>query len=104
MDCYLLINTEKETAPNILHDSQEDALYADKAVNGNFDIILTNPPFSVDLDNETKRTLKKSFIYGNKKNSENLFIERWYHYSARMEELQPYCQKTYLIHLIISTL
>lgn len=69
---------EKETAPNILHDSQEDALYADKAVNGNFDIILTNPPFSVDLDNETKRTLKKSFIYGNKKNSENLFVERWY--------------------------
>lgn len=69
---------EKETAPNVLHDSQGEALYADKAVNGNFDIILTNPPFSVDLDNETKRTLKKSFIYGDKKNSENLFIERWY--------------------------
>ena len=69
---------EKETAPNVLHDSQNEALYDGKAVNGNFDIILTNPPFNVDLDNETKRTLKKSFIYGEKKNSENLFIERWY--------------------------
>lgn len=69
---------EKETAPNILHDSLDEALYHDKAVNGNFDLILTNPPFSVDLDNDTKKTLKKSFIFGDRKNSENLFIERWY--------------------------
>ena len=69
---------EKETAPNVLHDSEEEALYQDKAVNGNFDLILTNPPFSVNLDNETKKTTKKSFLFGDKKNSENLFIERWY--------------------------
>ncbi|MCI8418798.1 MAG: N-6 DNA methylase [Lachnospiraceae bacterium] len=69
---------EKETAPNALHDSQEEALYYGKAVNGNFDLILTNPPFSVDLDNDTKKTLQDSFIFGKKKNSENLFIERWY--------------------------
>jgi len=69
---------EKETAPNILHDSANETLYADKAVNGNFDLILTNPPFSVDLDNDTKKTLGKSFLFGDKKNSENLFIERWY--------------------------
>lgn len=71
--CY-----EKETAPNVMHDSEEETLYQGKAVNGNFDLILTNPPFSVDLDNETKKTIKKSFIFGEKKNSENLFIERWY--------------------------
>lgn len=69
---------EKETAPNVMHDSRDEDLYHDKAVNGNFDLILTNPPFSVDLDNDTKKTLKKSFIFGEKKNSENLFIERWY--------------------------
>lgn len=69
---------EKETAPNVLHDSYDESLYQDKAVNGNFDLILTNPPFSVELDNDTKRTIKKSFMFGEKKNSENLFIERWY--------------------------
>ncbi len=69
---------EKETAPNVMHDSSSDKSYNDKDINGNFDLILTNPPFSVNLDNDTKKTIKKSFIFGEKKNSENLFIERWY--------------------------
>lgn len=73
---------EKETAPNALHNSEEDELYRikDKSfeVNGQFDLILTNPPFSVELDNDTKKTVKKDFMFGDKKNSENLFIERWY--------------------------
>jgi type I restriction enzyme M protein len=72
------IKYEKETAPNIMHYSEVDELYHNKAVNGNFDLILTNPPFSVDLDNDTKKTIKSSFIFGGKRNSENLFIERWY--------------------------
>ncbi len=69
---------EKETAPNVMHDSTYESLYYDKAINGNFDLILTNPPFSVELDNDTKKSIKKSFVFGEKKNSENLFIERWY--------------------------
>lgn len=69
---------EKETAPNVMHDSTDEPLYYDKAINGNFDLILTNPPFSVELDNDTKKSIKKSFVFGEKKNSENLFIERWY--------------------------
>lgn len=69
---------EKETAPNVMHDSTKEPLYYNKATNGNFDLILTNPPFSVELDNDTKKTIKKSFLFGEKKNSENLFIERWY--------------------------
>lgn len=69
---------EKEQAPNVLHDGYPDRLYAEKQVNGQFDLILTNPPFSVELDNDTKKTLAKSFLFGEKKNSENLFIERWY--------------------------
>ena len=47
-------------------------------VNEQFDVLLSNPPFSVDLDNETKRGLMTRFQYANKRNSENLFIERWY--------------------------
>lgn len=47
-------------------------------VNEGFDIVISNPPFSVILDTETKRTLAERFMYSAKKNSENLFIERWY--------------------------
>lgn len=67
----------KSTAPNALNKEFDDPYYPQK-VNSQFDLILTNPPFSVDLDNDTKRTIKKSFVYGDKKKSENLFIERWY--------------------------
>lgn len=69
---------DKETAPNFLKQFEHDPLYSEKEVNGQFDVIITNPPFSVDLDNETKKNVTKEFIFGGKKNSENLFIERWY--------------------------
>lgn len=69
---------EKETAPNALNGSVKDTLYQEREVNGQFDLILTNPPFSVELDNDTKKTIKHDFMFGEKKNSENLFIERWY--------------------------
>lgn len=67
----------KPAGPNVLNKEVNDRNYS-KIVIEQFDIILTNPPFSVDLDNETKKKIKKSFIYGDKKNSENLFIERYY--------------------------
>ena len=74
---------EKETAPNALSGSIADSMYKNSngiglEVNGQFDIILTNPPFSVELDNDTKKTLSTGFLFGEKKNSENLFVERWY--------------------------
>ena len=68
----------KETAPNLLNVTNADDLYYGLDVNGQFNLILTNPPFSVELDNDTKKTLAKSFLFGNRKNSENLFVERWY--------------------------
>ncbi len=68
----------KETAPNYLEKSDPDPLYSDKDVNAKFDVVISNPPFSVNLDTETKRHLPHSFLFGDKKNSENLFIERWY--------------------------
>ena len=73
---------EKATGPNALYGSERDPLYKSKDksldINGQFDLILTNPPFSVELDNDTKKTVKKDFMFGEKKNSENLFVERWY--------------------------
>ena len=69
---------DKENAPNFLKLYEQDRVYFDKEVNGQFDCIITNPPFSVDLDNETKKNVNKEFIFGDKKNSENLFVERWY--------------------------
>lgn len=73
---------EKATGPNALYGSEQDPLYKSKDklldINGQFDLILTNPPFSIELDNDTKKTVKKNFMFGEKKNSENLFVERWY--------------------------
>jgi len=69
---------DKETAPNFLKQYETDKLYYDKEVNKQFDVVISNPPFSVDLDKETKKNLNKEFVFGAKKNSENLFIERWY--------------------------
>lgn len=69
---------DKETAPNFLKQYEQDKNYFEKEVNAQFDVIITNPPFSVDLDNETKRNVRNEFIFGGKKNSENLFVERWY--------------------------
>lgn len=62
----------------LIKQYEQDKVYFDKEVNRQFDCIITNPPFSVDLDNETKKNVKKEFIFGDKKNSENLFVERWY--------------------------
>ena len=67
----------KPSAPNALNKEFDDDNYP-KKINGQFDIILTNPPFSASLDNDTKDKVSKSFIYGNKKSTENLFIERYY--------------------------
>lgn len=68
----------KETSPNYLETAYSEPLYNDKEVNGKFDVVVSNPPFSVDLDTQTQREVRNSFLFGDKKNSENLFIERYY--------------------------
>ena len=65
-------------SPNYLGNRAPSSVYKEKDVNGQFHVILSNPPFSVDLDGDTKKTLGKSFLFGDKKNSENLFIERYW--------------------------
>ncbi|MCA9496555.1 MAG: N-6 DNA methylase, partial [Nanoarchaeota archaeon] len=68
----------KESAPNFLNKYINDDLYHNKEVNKEFDAVISNPPFSVSLDKETQKHLNKEFLFSKKKNSENLFIERWY--------------------------
>lgn len=68
----------KETSPNYLETSNSEVLYNGKDVNAKFDVAVSNPPFSVDLDTQTQREVKSAFVFGDKKNSENLFIERYY--------------------------
>jgi len=68
----------KETSPNYLETATAETLYNDKEVNAKFDVAISNPPFSVDLDTQTQREVKNAFVFGDKKNSENLFLERYY--------------------------
>jgi len=68
----------KGTSPNYLETATTEALYNDKEVNAKFDVAISNPPFSVDLDTQTQREVKNAFVFGDKRNSENLFIERYY--------------------------
>lgn len=68
----------KETSPNYLETAVAETLYNDKEVNAKFDVAISNPPFSVDLDTQTQREIKNAFVFGDKKNSENLFLERYY--------------------------
>ncbi len=46
--------------------------------NEQFDVVVSNPPFSLKDDPRTVAEYSGRFLYANKKNSENLFIERWY--------------------------
>jgi type I restriction enzyme M protein len=68
----------KETSPNYLETATTETIYNEKEVNAKFDVAVSNPPFSVSLDTQTQKEIKNHFLFGDKKNSENLFIERYY--------------------------
>lgn len=63
---------------SILNKVEKDETYNNLEVNNQFDVVVGNPPFSVNMSNETKRYLKDTFLFGEKDSSENLFIERYY--------------------------
>ncbi len=46
--------------------------------NEQFDAIWSNPPFSLKEESRTLAEYGLRFAYAGQKNSENLFIERWY--------------------------
>ena len=58
------------------HDSDED-LYAAPA-NEQFDLILSNPPFSLKMSPDEKREVARAYAVLGRSLSERVFIERWY--------------------------
>ena len=51
----------------------------DRPVNEAFDIVVSNPPFSIKKKAlPPEDVLERSFVFFDKPNSENLFVERWY--------------------------
>jgi len=51
----------------------------DRPINEAFDIVISNPPFSIEKKAlPPQEVLEQSFLYFDKRNSENLFVERWY--------------------------
>ncbi len=58
-----------KTDPNALYKSP---------VNEQFDCLVSNPPFSLTEEARTLTEYGTRFAYAEQKNSENLFIERWY--------------------------
>jgi type I restriction enzyme M protein len=74
----MYIKTTGSVNANMLKVQEPEEVYGSKHVNGQFDFVISNPPFSVDLDTVTKQKIERTFIFHKKKNSENLFIERYY--------------------------
>ena len=50
---------------------------SDSRINGKFDLVLSNPPFSIKLTDDDKSEIKNAFS-GDLGLSEDLFIERWW--------------------------
>jgi type I restriction enzyme M protein len=66
------------TDMGILSNQRNGDAY-DGKVNERFDVILSNPPFSMEIDERSKERYGETFpSLGGGKESEILFIERWY--------------------------
>ena len=62
----------------LLAESEETEIYP-KLINGRFDVVMSNPPFSMKIEAmRSYKYIKDIFVFYDKKNSENLFIERWF--------------------------
>lgn len=65
--------------PGMLADTHPSDEYEGFYVNENFDIAVSNPPFSLVTDAlDSRETHDETFIYAAASNSENLFLERYY--------------------------
>jgi type I restriction enzyme M protein len=61
----------------LLKIEKQSSVYP-KPVNEQFDVLMSNPPFSITLRKELEEDLPNLFAYTTKDDSENSFIERWY--------------------------
>ncbi len=62
---------------SLVHQSGEDRHY-EAPINGAFDAVISNPPFSIKPDDEKRAEYDQTFVGGASADSEQLFIERWY--------------------------
>ena len=67
----------RHSAERLRAHDDPDGIYT-KKVSEAFDVVVTNPPFSIELDGTTSATLSSHFELANQRNSENMFLERWY--------------------------
>jgi type I restriction enzyme M protein len=68
------------TRPLTKNSHQEPNAPYPLPVNENFDVIISNPPFSIKEEGRTLSEYATRFAYADRKNSENLFVERWYQF------------------------
>lgn len=62
----------------LLSHQKDSSVYNGK-VNEQFDVVFSNPPFSMDIDEKSKDQYRDTFpALGSGKDSEILFLERWY--------------------------
>ena len=62
---------------NVLGSSNERTGYG-APVNEQFDLIVSNPPFSIKISDDEKKKIADAFDLMSKAQSEAIFIERWY--------------------------
>ncbi|MGD9486432.1 MAG: restriction endonuclease subunit M [Calditrichaceae bacterium] len=84
-----LIKFSKYDNAKLLNIESKNEVY-EKLVNEQFDIVISNPPFSVTVDRETAKQFPELYLQGKKianslkkeakkeVDTENLFTERWY--------------------------
>ena len=84
-----LIKFSKYDSAKLLNIESNNSVYK-KLVNEQFDVVLSNPPFSVTVDRETAKQFPDLYLQGEKianslkkeakkvVDTENLFTERWY--------------------------
>jgi SAM-dependent methyltransferase len=66
------------SAPYLRGSAPPTASGYTKPVANSFDVVVSNPPFSITLDPATLAHLADTFELAGNSNSENLFLERWY--------------------------
>lgn len=78
LNAFSMFSTPEDSS-NLLSVYKQDIfdLYPYE-VNERFDIIVSNPPFAVPLDPETKKEHRGRFLFADTRNSEILFLERYY--------------------------
>ncbi|MBA4312216.1 MAG: SAM-dependent DNA methyltransferase [Chlorobiaceae bacterium] len=84
-----LTDFSKYANANLLNIKRKNLVY-EKSVNEQFDIVISNPPFSITVDRDTAKQFPELYLQGDKiakalkkeakkeVDTENLFIERWY--------------------------